>query len=169
MFGDQHLYIKTRWCPRRKKHSDPIHCKASDLTDLNSDILLAPSSQTITTEPTHTSFTFHLRLYLHRQRTLQNLNQSSKIPQSTRTKRQIQLKMFSKSSNSSSKTTSSAASTHSTVSTATTLNSADASIKNHKWYSLGSKSSSSDSNKVAIDLQKKKLHNEALASYFSLR
>ncbi|CAI7627835.1 unnamed protein product [Penicillium crustosum] len=83
--------------------------------------------------------------------------------------RQIQFKMFSKSSNSSSKTTSSAASTHSTVSTATTLNSADASIKNHKWYSLGSKSSNSDSKKIEIDLEKKKLHNEALASYFSLR
>ncbi|KAJ5533883.1 hypothetical protein N7527_000137 [Penicillium freii] len=81
----------------------------------------------------------------------------------------MQLKMFSKSSNSSSKTTSSAASTHSTVSTATTLNSADASTKNQKWYSLGPKSSNSDSNKVEIDLQKKKLHNEALASYFSLR
>ncbi|KAJ9491069.1 hypothetical protein VN97_g2173 [Penicillium thymicola] len=77
--------------------------------------------------------------------------------------------MFSKSPNSSSKTTSSAASTHSTVSTATTLNSADPSTKNHKWYSLGSKASNSDSNKIAIDLQKKKLHNEALASYFSMR
>ncbi|KAJ6128215.1 hypothetical protein N7471_009432 [Penicillium samsonianum] len=77
--------------------------------------------------------------------------------------------MFSNSSNASSKTTSSAASTHSTVSTATTLNTPDGSIKNHKWYSLGSKSLSSDSKNTATDIQQKKLHNEALASYFSLR
>ncbi|OQE80879.1 hypothetical protein PENNAL_c0043G06704 [Penicillium nalgiovense] len=78
-------------------------------------------------------------------------------------------KMFSNSSNSSSKTTSSAASTHSTVSTATTLNAPDASTKNHKWYSLSSKSLSPDSNNAATKMEKKKLHNEALANYFSLR
>ncbi|KAJ5518752.1 hypothetical protein LT330_005160 [Penicillium expansum] len=77
--------------------------------------------------------------------------------------------MFGNSSNASSKTSSSAASTHSTVSTATTLKSADASIKNHKWYSLGSKSSNSGFQNTATDLEKKKLHNEALATYFSLR
>ncbi|KGO75764.1 hypothetical protein PITC_033480 [Penicillium italicum] len=67
------------------------------------------------------------------------------------------------------KTTSSAASTYSTVSTATTLNSADTSIKSHKWYSLSSKSSNSGFQNTATKLEKKKLHNEALASYFSMR
>ncbi|KAJ5360084.1 hypothetical protein N7517_009275 [Penicillium concentricum] len=75
--------------------------------------------------------------------------------------------MFSNSSNSSSKTTSSAASTHSTVSTATTLNTRDASTKNHKWYSLGSKSSDYKNN--AASIEKKRLHNEALANYLSMR
>ncbi|KAJ5512861.1 hypothetical protein N7463_002413 [Penicillium fimorum] len=77
--------------------------------------------------------------------------------------------MFSKSSNSSSKTTSSAASTHSTVSTATTLNTCDASVKNQKWYSLNSKSSGSGFKNNAAAIEKKRLHNEALASYLSMR
>ncbi|EKV11888.1 hypothetical protein Pdw03_6893 [Penicillium digitatum] len=77
--------------------------------------------------------------------------------------------MFGYSSNASSKTSSSAASTHSTVSTATTLNSANASTKNHKWYSLGSTSLNSGFQNTTTDIEKKKLHNEALASYFSLR
>ncbi|KAJ5958941.1 uncharacterized protein N7479_006091 [Penicillium vulpinum] len=77
--------------------------------------------------------------------------------------------MFSNSSNSSSKTISSAASTHSTVSTATTLNTSDASTKNHKWYSLRSKSLSSNFNNDAANIEKKKLHNEALATYLSMR
>jgi hypothetical protein len=74
--------------------------------------------------------------------------------------------MFTNSSNSSSKTTSSAASTHSTVSTATTLNTPDAS-KNHKWYSLSK--SGSDPKNAAAKIEKKRLHNEALANYLSLR
>ncbi|KAF9243966.1 hypothetical protein DTO027I6_7500 [Penicillium roqueforti] len=77
--------------------------------------------------------------------------------------------MFTKSTKASCKTTSSAASTHSTVSTATTLNASDASTKSHKWYSLGSKSQSSVPNNNAIEVEKKKIHNEALASYLSLR
>ncbi|KAJ5199449.1 hypothetical protein N7491_011347 [Penicillium cf. griseofulvum] len=75
--------------------------------------------------------------------------------------------MFTKSSNSSSKATSSAASTHSTVSTATTLNSHDA-TKNHKWYSL-SKSSGSDPKNAAAKIEEKRLHNEAIANYLSMR
>ncbi|KXG50259.1 uncharacterized protein PGRI_062260 [Penicillium griseofulvum] len=73
--------------------------------------------------------------------------------------------MFAKSSNSSSKTTSSAASTHSTVSTATTLNTRDA--KNHKWYSLSK--SGSDPKDAAAKIEKKRLHNEAIANYLSMR
>ncbi|KAJ5145689.1 uncharacterized protein N7515_000253 [Penicillium bovifimosum] len=78
--------------------------------------------------------------------------------------------MFSNSnstSKASSKATSRAASTHSTISTAPTLNGADIS-KNHKWYSL-SRSSKTGPSHNAATLEKKRLHNEALAGYFSMR
>ncbi|KAJ5482479.1 hypothetical protein N7475_001291 [Penicillium sp. IBT 31633x] len=76
-------------------------------------------------------------------------------------------KMFSKSSNSSSKIASSAASTYSTISSATTISGADTLSSHHKWYSLGSKAPKLP--KSPAEIEKKRLHNEALASYFSNR
>ncbi|KAJ5461199.1 uncharacterized protein N7458_002751 [Penicillium daleae] len=73
------------------------------------------------------------------------------------------------SSKSSSKTMSSdAASTHSTVSTATTLKGTDSPIKK-KWYSLSSKSEPQHVNKSDAFYAKQAIHNEAVASYFSMR
>ncbi|KAJ5794576.1 hypothetical protein N7457_001175 [Penicillium paradoxum] len=68
------------------------------------------------------------------------------------------------SNSTSSKANSSAASTHSTISTATTISGVDVLAKKHKWYSLSSKSLDN-----TADVQRKALHNEALANYFSTR
>ena len=73
------------------------------------------------------------------------------------------------SSKSSSKTMSSdGASTHSTVSTATTLKGIDSPNKK-KWYSLSSKSEPKHANKSDAFYAKQAVHNEAVASYFSMR
>ncbi|KAI2794175.1 hypothetical protein POX_a00765 [Penicillium oxalicum] len=56
------------------------------------------------------------------------------------------------------------ASTHSSVSTATTLKGMD--MHKKKWYSLSSKSHPKHANDYYV---KKALHNEAVASYFSMR
>ena len=60
-----------------------------------------------------------------------------------------------------------AASTHSTVSTATTLKGTDFPIK--KWFSLTSKSEPQYTNKSDAFYAKQAIHNEAVASYFSMR
>ena len=72
---------------------------------------------------------------------------------------------FSK--NSSKTMSSDAASTRSTVSTATTLKGTDFPIK--KWYSLSSKSEPQYTNKSDAFYAKQAIHNEAVASYFSMR
>lgn len=73
------------------------------------------------------------------------------------------------SSKSSSKTMSAdSASTHSTVSTATTLKGTDSPDKK-KWFSLNSKSEPKHVNKSDAFHAKQAIHNEAIASYFSMR
>ncbi|KAF3396113.1 hypothetical protein F1880_007243 [Penicillium rolfsii] len=72
------------------------------------------------------------------------------------------------SSKSSSKTMSSdAASTYSTVSTATTLKGTDF-LNKKKWFSLSSKSEPKHFKSDAF-YAKQAMHNEAVASYFSMR
>ncbi|EPS34261.1 hypothetical protein PDE_09225 [Penicillium oxalicum 114-2] len=68
------------------------------------------------------------------------------------------------SKSSSSASISDVASTHSSVSTATTLKGMD--MHKKKWYSLSSKSHPKHANDYYV---KKALHNEAVASYFSMR
>lgn len=60
-----------------------------------------------------------------------------------------------------------AASTHSTVSTATTLKRADS--PRRKWLSLGSKTEPKYVHKSDQFYAQQAVHNEALASYFSMR
>jgi hypothetical protein len=62
-----------------------------------------------------------------------------------------------------------AASTHSTVSTATTLKGTDFLPNKKKWFSLGSKAEPKHVNKSDAFYAKQALHNEAVASYFSMR
>lgn len=77
------------------------------------------------------------------------------------------------STKSSTKTMTDNASTHSAVSTATTLKGTAAGNKK-KWYSLSSKSKASTSEPKCIkdsdrEAARKAVHNEAVASYFSMR
>lgn len=60
------------------------------------------------------------------------------------------------------------ASTHSTVSTATTLKGTEFPTK--KWFSRGSKSTSTpETNKPGDKNAKRALHHEAIATYLSMR
>ncbi|CEJ62191.1 hypothetical protein PMG11_10699 [Penicillium brasilianum] len=75
---------------------------------------------------------------------------------------------FTSSKNSSKTMSSDAASTHSTVSTATTLKGTDFPSKK-KWFSLSSKSEPQHVTKSDAFHAKQAIHNEAIASYFSMR